>query len=222
MEEEYGDLIMDNYVAIILGGDNNGTKYFRDEILKADKIIACDRGADYLYDLEIKPDVLIGDMDSINKNVYNYFINNNVSLKVYNSIKDQTDDYIAFRYAFREYSCSALNVYAFEGGRMDHFISILMNAERAISKGERINFRGENYTIYSFMNDMKLNTKRGENISIFTFSEATTGNCDGLFYNISNRKFRHCESIGISNKAIKNKVFISIQKGKLTLFHYKN
>jgi thiamine pyrophosphokinase len=212
---------MDNCAAIVLGGDENNTKYFRDEILKADKIIACDRGADYLYALEIKPDVLIGDMDSINKNVYNYFVKKNVSLKVYNSIKDQTDDFIAFRCAFQDYNCSVLNVYAFEGGRMDHFISILMNAERSISKGERINFRGKNYTIYSFMNNMELNTKRGEIISIFTFSEAITGNCDGLFYNISNRKFKQCESIGISNKAIENKVYISIQKGKLTLFHYK-
>ncbi|MCK4545192.1 thiamine diphosphokinase, partial [candidate division WOR-3 bacterium] len=75
---------MDNCAAIVLGGDDNNTKYFRDEILKADKIIACDRGADYLYALEIKPDVLIGDMDSINKNVYNYFVKKNVSLKVYN------------------------------------------------------------------------------------------------------------------------------------------
>lgn len=55
------------------------------------KIICADGGANYAYKLGIVPDLIIGDLDSINKDVLSYFKSKKVEIITVPSKKDYTD-----------------------------------------------------------------------------------------------------------------------------------
>ena len=56
---------------IIISGGNINEKFFK-EVMKKNEfnnVIACDKGLEVLYKCNIKPNYIIGDFDSINKNI---------------------------------------------------------------------------------------------------------------------------------------------------------
>ena len=54
--------------ALIINGGDNTTN--RDQIEKFDYIVAVDSGAEHAYKLFLKPDLIIGDLDSISTKTY--------------------------------------------------------------------------------------------------------------------------------------------------------
>ena len=54
--------------ALIINGGENTTN--RDQIGEFDFIVAVDSGAEHAYKLFLKPDLIIGDLDSIDKKIY--------------------------------------------------------------------------------------------------------------------------------------------------------
>lgn len=56
-----------------------------------DKIIAVDKGLESVYKQNIKPDYIVGDFDSVDKNIIDFYKNKGIEIKEYNSEKDYTD-----------------------------------------------------------------------------------------------------------------------------------
>lgn len=211
-----------NKIAVILGGDGSYLREFKEEIKNSDFIIACDRGGDYLRKIDILPRTLIGDMDSIEERTIQYFVKNGVKLLRYDPQKDFTDAYLSFRYVSEKYDNYEINVYAFSGGREDHLISVLMDAEKFTGVKRIVKFVGNGCNIYSTASDMVLHGKVGDTVSVFSFAGAHTSYCNGLMYDISDMEFNCGMTKGISNELTESEAYINIKEGKLTIFHYIN
>ncbi|HNU74801.1 MAG TPA: thiamine diphosphokinase, partial [Deltaproteobacteria bacterium] len=54
-------------------------------------IIAADRGAQYCLDAGVKPDLVVGDMDSISPDAFEEVKRSGIPLEKYSSEKDETD-----------------------------------------------------------------------------------------------------------------------------------
>ena len=66
--------------ALIINGGNNTTN--RDQIGEFDYIVAVDSGAEHAYKLFLKPDLIIGDLDSISTKTYDRVIKDKIDFSL--------------------------------------------------------------------------------------------------------------------------------------------
>jgi thiamine pyrophosphokinase len=82
-----------------------------------DLLIAADGGAKYFVDLGLTPNVIIGDMDSVDSDRWKN--NRGIEHIRYPIEKDKTDAEVAVEYAL-EHGCEQVILVAATGGRLDH------------------------------------------------------------------------------------------------------
>ena len=86
----------------------------------ANCVIGVDKGMEFLYRNQITPNYIVGDFDSVNQEIADYYRNHtNVPIREYNSMKDASDTEIAVRLAVT-LGCSRLLILGATGGRVDH------------------------------------------------------------------------------------------------------
>jgi len=82
-----------------------------------DLLIAADGGAKYFVDIGLIPQVIIGDMDSVNDDMWKN--NRGIEHIRYPEAKDKSDAELAVEYAL-EHGCKQVILVAATGGRLDH------------------------------------------------------------------------------------------------------
>ena len=61
-------------------------------------VIGVDKGLEFLYKHEIKPDYIVGDFDSVSRELVDYYREElNVPIREFNPVKDASDTEIALR-----------------------------------------------------------------------------------------------------------------------------
>lgn len=70
-------------ICIILNGEIKNYDYINSVILKGsyDYIICSDGGANHAYSMNIVPDYIIGDLDSVNGNIIEYYKSKKLNLR---------------------------------------------------------------------------------------------------------------------------------------------
>ena len=83
-------------------------------------IVGVDKGVEYLYHHQIKPNYIVGDFDSIAPEVIKYYkTETNVAIREYNPVKDESDTEMAIRIAITIGS-TEIYILGATGGRIDH------------------------------------------------------------------------------------------------------
>lgn len=173
-----------------------------------DLIIAADGGYAYLEKAGIKPDIAIGDFDSLN---FSPVCEKVIKL---NPIKDITDMYAAVNVGIEEsYSC--FHLYGATGGRIDHTIAnIQLIASLAQNKMKAFIHDGKT-VITAICNDSLEFSKENKGyISVFSHSEKCSGvYLKGLKYMLENAELTNTFPLGVSNEFIGEKSEIIIGNG---------
>ena len=175
----------------LLGGPNIYWPIdIKDKLVKAREkgtfIIGVDRGSLLLEELNLTPDLAVGDFDSLKKEEL-LRINQTVSDIRYSvPEKDLTDTELALHYAFDDYCVDSLSLIGATGGRLDHFLTnlfMLLKPEfRQYAEKVQI-IDQQNYI--SFLKPGKHAVKRIENYTYF--GVAPLNEVEEL--NISNAKY---------------------------------
>ena len=98
-------------------------------------IIAVDKGLEALFELNIVPNHVVGDFDSVNTNILQTFKNNsNVIFHKYNPEKDNTDTDIALNLAI-ELNSSNITIIGALGKRIDHALANIHILKISLDKG---------------------------------------------------------------------------------------
>lgn len=189
----------------------NGEKYLG-KPENADYTIACDGGYKYCQENGIKPDLVLGDFDSLG------FVPN--KSETYSCVKDFTDG----EGAVEKISSFATEVvfYNFGGGREDHFygnLSLLIKAENLNIKAKGVT---NNCEIYFVKDTIKLNGVKNKTITIAPFGHSAhilSGR--GLAYSVDDTIFLEDRTLGISNVATEDCVELTLKSGKIFVFVVK-
>lgn len=204
------------HTVIICNGNLSLTKTQLNEIISsANLLIAVDAGLKYFFKFNIKPDIILGDMDSISPNILDNY--KNIKNIFYNKNKDQTDTELAVIHAINM-GAQKITLIAGTGKRVDHTIG---NIE-LLKKYPNIITIIENKTKILVINNkikliLKNNNKNLENknniVSLFSVNKPkiTTNN---LVYNLNNQELIF-PTHGVSNKIKNNPATISINNNLL-------
>lgn len=91
-----------------------------------DKIIAVDGGLTALSQLDLKPDAVVGDFDTVEESVLSQYrsFSGEIAWDIHKPEKDETDTELAISTAMN-LGCSKLVLLGATGGRLDHFMGNL-------------------------------------------------------------------------------------------------
>lgn len=178
---------------------------------KQDYVIAADKGLDNLKKIGIKPDIIIGDFDSLG------FVPSGENIKRLPVEKDDTDVGFAVNYAF-ELGYKEFVIYGAIGGLLDHTVANLQLSAYISSKGGKSVFVGDNVFVTSITNDtLKISNGKGR-LSVFALSDKAEGVfLSGLKYPLENAVIENTFPIGVSNEFTDKSAKITVKNGTLLI-----
>ncbi|MBE0570142.1 MAG: thiamine diphosphokinase [Ignavibacteriaceae bacterium] len=173
------------------------------------KLICADGGANSALKMGLKPDVIIGDLDSISTKALEKF--KSVSKIIKLKRQNDTDVEKCLKFAIRKKYDEALLLGA-TGNRLDHTfcnIGIVLKFFPKI----KISLIAEDSFLKAYTGNVMLKTISGETISLYGISPKTIITSNGLKYELKNIALPFGVRESTSNIALKNPVKLQINNG---------
>lgn len=183
---------------------------------KADLIIAADGGANHCDLLGIKPDVLLGDLDSILPEILESYKTEGTVINHHPKRKDATDLELAFDLAVEKGSRSVWLVGAL-GGRWDMSLANIMLAASDKYKHLTISLLGRDCSMQVLHpGTHTIIGEPGQKVSIVPLKGDAQGiTLSGFEYPLKNRSVPFGSSIGVSNIMEKDQGTVQFTQGVL-------
>ena len=161
-------------VSVILNGQMPTDDNIINQITNSDYIIAVDGSANKLFDLEIIPDVIIGDLDSLQ----------NINNKNIELVKTPNQNKTDFRKTLEwciEKNILNISIFGISGENEDHFLG---NYYTLSDFGEKISWKA--FTDFSVISpcigNKKFESFKGQKVSLFCMKGSSIVNSENLEY----------------------------------------
>jgi len=179
-----------------------------------DTIICADGGVTHCMALGYRPQVVVGDMDSVDPDTLHRLAADGVELERHPRHKDQTDLELALERALRDGADEVLILGAL-GGRLDQALAnILILAQRpwpvpiAVAEGNQV------ASILHGGETVTLRGSRGSTVSLIPLSNEVTGvTYSGLEYDLTDATISLGSTRAVSNVVSESPATISISTG---------
>lgn len=209
---------------IISGGDLD-RDFLKDFILnnQIDIIITADRGLEPLDSINIMPNYILGDFDSIKKEILENYTDKNINVIRLNPIKDYTDTHEAIKLAIEKGSTDIYILGAL-GKRYDHAIANIHVLKEALEKNIECKIIDENNEIKLIATGTTTIKKtKYKYISLIPLTTEVNGiTLKGFKYPLENAKLEIGHSLGVSNELIEEIGTINIKTGILIMIQSKD
>jgi len=203
--------------ALIAG---SGKKFEIQNTTKYDLVIAADGGIHILLDNKIIPDILIGDMDSIDEDLLNN-LPKKIDLIRYPSEKDFTDLELALQYAMLK-GCSEIILVGITGIRIDHVLNNINMAYNYFSKGIFVKLI-DDFNIMFFLKKGKYNLKvpsKYKYLSLLPWrNDSFINKLEGVKYPLKDTLLKFGTGHGVSNECVGNDFYVEISSGELLVVY---
>jgi len=200
---------------IILDGIFPNEKLFRNIVKSHPFIICADGSSNKLIKTKIIPDIIIGDLDSIDKNVMLKYIKKGVP--VMKLFDQETTDFEKCILFCRERNFNNLIILGAISDRTDHSLNNFSIIKRYYHEFDITIF--DNYFKIKFLTDsISFKYKIGETVSLLPFPVARDITTEGLMYSLKNETLALGLREGTLNVATKNIISIKYRGGDLILF----
>jgi len=207
---------------IIANGDLEYTSDIKKIITDARMILCADGGARHLRVLNILPDVIIGDFDSINKKDYTFFQKKKIKIINLPFKKDYTDTQLCVSYAL-EHKADDITLLGVTGTRLDHTLANIFLLKKLADFDIPAKIINKHNQIYIVNNFLELKGHPKELVSIIPVSRKVTGiTLTGLEYPLENADMKMGDSLGISNVFKEFSASISIESGVVIVIKSKD
>jgi thiamine pyrophosphokinase len=204
-------------VIIIAGGKPPSKEFLTKEVTKDTFIIAADSGADCLYYYNIMPDLLLGDFDSIDKKILDFFKKSRCTIDVYPTEKDYTDTEIAVKKAL-SMKPDEIILLGCTGSRVDHLLGNIGMLKICMLNGVNASIKDENNNIRLIDTSTSLNGSVGEIFSLQAYGDEIIDlTIEGAKYPLNNYNLKIGESITISNEFARGIVDLKFKSGTLMI-----
>ncbi len=178
-----------------------------------DCVICCDGGVNHLEGTNIIPNYIVGDFDSAQSELVDKYKAMGCEIDAFPVDKDFTDSELGINKCI-QLGCEEIVLIGGIGDRLDHTISNLNLGLLALSNNSNLIIIDEINTIYTVMNSVNLENKKGYTCSIIPISLELEGiTTTGLKYPLNNERICLGQTRPISNVIIEDKAEITINKG---------
>ncbi len=209
-------------VVIVAGGWIRKPFVLKGIIKEDDFVIAADGGLVHLEKGGFEPNLLVGDLDSLEDKKRAKAEEKGIRILAHSSEKDDTDTELAIQHALT-INPEEIIVVAGIGDRLDHTLSnvgLLLYGLR-----QRVSMRLTDGIQDAFLTDDRVEVvgKKGDVVSLLPWTEKVDGiTTEGLKYPLVDGSLVWGHSLGISNELTATKATIEISSGILLVIHIHN
>lgn len=191
---------------LLVGGGDFFAEGFKPE--KDNLIIAVDAGYQRLTELEITPDLVVGDFDSLG------FVPDHPNTETHPSVKDDTDTMLAAEKGI-EAGCDRFLIYGGTGGRIAHTFGNIQILSFLASKNKLGFIIDKDYTVTAARNcTLRFDENASGYISVLPWgSESCTVTLRGLKYELECAPLPCDRPLGISNEFTGKAAEITVHDG---------
>jgi thiamine pyrophosphokinase len=209
--------------AIIIGSGSNLDKdVFKLDNYNVEYIICADGGLEKAENLELIPDIIIGDLDSVSEVVLKKYLDMDIALIKYPAEKDFTDMELAIEHAI-EKGFSDIILIGATGSRLDHTTANIMLMEKYYIKGIHIKIIDNNNYIQIITGNMEIINKKNYFVSIIPVTDLIkVESLQGFKYSLKNVEVKRGSTLCVSNQIITEKGSITLCKGIALVFISKD
>ncbi|MDO9491679.1 thiamine diphosphokinase [Acetobacterium sp.] len=204
-------------VIIFTNGEYKNKVFYEEYLkdIKADYLICADGGANYARELNLIPNIIIGDMDSITAETRAFF--KAVKYESYPSKKDETDTELAITHAIKM-GADKVIILGGIGSRIDHSLGNIYLLKRFVDVGIDAEMVNENNHIRLIAKTTTFHFPIGTIVSLLPICGAVEGlTITGFEYPINEGQMTIDKPYGISNVTNENRQHIAFKKGMLLM-----
>ena len=198
---------------LLVTGGRGPTRSILDGFLgEVEFIIAADSGFDLALRLDLDPDLVVGDMDSIS-DVTALSGLTEERLRVFPRDKDETDTEIGLR-VFQELGYDSVTIAGGGGGRLDHLLGIVSLFERPFAPTTWLT---DHEHVQLISTEFQLSVCENEIVSFFPVGEYVAGLVsEGLKWPLDGMIWRRGQA-GISNLTVSDRLRVGVGQGRLLM-----
>jgi thiamine pyrophosphokinase len=206
------ELKMKNKIALIANGTIQDINYHKQKIKESDILICADGGSNNAMKMNLIPDYIIGDFDSIEKKTLDFFKEMGKTKFIKNNDQSKTDFELALSLA-ETLEPKEIMIFGAIGNRFDHTIANILCLMQ-IKPDIKAQIIDEKNIIELVEKEIDINGEKEDIISIVPLTDVLGLNYKGLHWLVKDKK-TNFGWFGISNKLSKNKANIKLKKGKI-------
>lgn len=176
-------------------------------------IICADGGYDHAAAAGIKPDMILGDFDSLQTE-----LPHDTEILTFPCEKNDTDTGLCISKAL-EMGFKDLSLIGGIGGRFDHAIANLQSMSAAAESADRIAMYDLYHSIILLKdNAVRIEKKQGQYLSLLSLSDTCYGvSVSGVKYPLSGQTLTNRYPLGVSNEFSQDHADISVEDGTLLI-----
>lgn len=194
---------------IFAGGDAPHTSLRAGLVSGVDLVIAADGGLAHAATLDVVPDMIVGDMDSVTNELLAQYAD--VERETHSARKDQLDLELALDAAVAR-GATTLRIAGAFGGRLDQSLAALLIAARHSAGGLRISLHSgsDEVLVVAPGDSVEAATRPGATVSLLALGNGAVVSFSGVEYPLERAPLPFGTGLGVSNVALGDIVRLSV------------
>ena len=189
-------------------------------VAAAELLIAADGGATSLLRANLLPNIVIGDLDSLDQAGHAALAAHQVELRRYPREKDETDFELALLFA-AEQGATRIDVFGALGGRWDHTLANVWLLAHPALLGSQVRLLADQQVLSLVRTQAVIEGQRGDTVSLIPLTPEVHGvTTSGLQYPLEQATLHANQARGVSNVLLEPPGKVSVTEGLLILVQH--
>jgi thiamine pyrophosphokinase len=184
-----------------------------------DAVIAADGGARNARRMGLAPDVVVGDLDSLDSEERGRLQAAGCRFQTHAVAKDETDLELALLWC-RDQGATDISILGAFGGRPDHLLANILLLTDHRFKGIAMRLHGRSWEMWLAQGEATILGRPGDTVSLIPLSPRVSGVVsDGLLYPLRSEALRRGQARGVSNVMLGSQAHVRFGRGLLLVIH---
>lgn len=208
-------------ILIIVNGAMDDYVSYRPVVAASGYIICVDGGTNHAFRMGLRPDLIVGDLDSIDTEVKGYYERQGCVFQKFPAEKDESDLQLALAAAAARQP-SLITIIGALGRRFDHAFGNVVLLSKLCDRGIAAEIVDATHTVRVFDRELTVTGQAGDLLSLFSLTPRAEGvTTTALKYPLRSETLYAGDTRGLSNELLGATAKVTVASGKLLAIHVK-
>jgi thiamine pyrophosphokinase len=195
---------------ILAGGDLYQSPFVKRIVKEATFIVAADSGLHHAKTLNIKPDLIVGDFDSVDNAVLQEY--QDVPQERFSIHKNLLDVEIALQ-AARKQGATSFAILGATGSRLDQSLATLFIAANLKREGVEVSIHGKQDVFFLADQTQAFDLPNQQLFSLLSLETASTVSLENALYPLQHERLEFGLGLGVSNRVKQSPLTVTVLQG---------